>query len=191
MSFSCACLILARHSSSSITSPTYSLTKAPCGTRDEEQARLSISTEGFMWILQPHTFVIKWFLLKYLLDVRHSTQAPAAGQRPVNLHRCILALSEGLVLTTLPCRTHLRVALVHQHSINALRVDATWVLVRRFTVTTGDLGQVSSNDLHLPNWPVYLRDRDRRVMFSPDISVNCSLCQARKSQMSMWWHVIP
>lgn len=95
-------------------------------------------------------------LLSYLLDVRHGTQTPAAGQRSVDLHRTVLPLGEGLVLAPLPCSAHLRVALVHQHAVDALRVGAARVLVRGLAVATRDLREVGCDDLHLPNWPVYL-----------------------------------
>lgn len=103
-----------------------------------------------------------YFLLTYLLDVRHTDQTPAPGQRSEDFHRCVLALCEGLVLTPLPRHTHLRVALVHQHPVDALRVDAARVLVRRLTVAARDLRQVGGKDLHLTNWPVDLTDRRRR-----------------------------
>lgn len=103
-----------------------------------------------------------------------------------------MSFCEGLVLTVLPCRAHLRVALIHEHAVYALWVDATRVLIGRFTVTAWDFRKVGSYDLHLSYWPVYLRDRDQFVILV--ISVKCSqseehkhrLCEAKGTLMCLY-----
>lgn len=110
----------------------------------------------WLWLTNPPPARPAPLLLSYLLDVRHGTQTPAAGQRSVDLHRTVLALGEGLVLAPLPCGAHLGVALVHQHAVDALRVGAARVLVRGLAVATRDLREVGRDDLHLPNRPVHL-----------------------------------
>lgn len=93
----------------------------------------------------------------YLPDVSFGLQAPAPCQRAEDLHLGVLALGEALVLAALPCRAHQRVALVEQHAIDAFRVQAAGVLVRGLAVAAWDLGQVCSEDLHLPHGPVHLQ----------------------------------
>lgn len=81
----------------------------------------------------------------------------------------VLTLGEGLVLTSLPRHTHLRVAFVHQHAVDALRVDAAGVLIRGLTVATWDFGQVRCDDLHFSYWPVHLMERKTGFFFRPGL----------------------
>lgn len=94
----------------------------------------------------------------YLPDIVDATEPPAARQRPEDLHRSVLALGKALVLAPLSCRTDLRVALVHQHAVDTLRVHAARVLVRGLAVTARDLRQVRGHDLHSPYRPVDLEE---------------------------------
>lgn len=75
-----------------------------------------------------------------LLDVGHAAQAPSSRERAEDLHVTVLPLGEALVLAALACRAHLRVALVHQHAVDALRVDAAGVFIRGLAVAARDLG---------------------------------------------------
>lgn len=52
-------------------------------------------------------------------------------------------------------------ALVHQHAVDALRVDAAWVLICGLAVAAGDLGKVGSDDLDLTYGPVNLRETEK------------------------------
>lgn len=92
----------------------------------------------------------------YLLDVVTAAQAPAPGQRPEDFHLRVLALGEALVLARLPRWADLRVAFVEEHAVDALRVHAAGVLVRRSAVAAWDLRQVGRNDLHFADWSVHL-----------------------------------
>lgn len=94
---------------------------------------------------------------RYLPDVCLGLQAPASGQRAEDLHLGVLALGEALVLAAFTSRTHQGVALVEQHAVDALRVQAAGVLVRGFAVAARYLGQVCREDLHLPHRPVHLQ----------------------------------
>lgn len=58
-----------------------------------------------------------------------TAKAPASCQSPEDLHLAVLAFGEGLVQAAIARWAHLGVALVHQHAVNTLRVDATRVLV--------------------------------------------------------------
>lgn len=93
----------------------------------------------------------------YLPDVCFGLQAPASCQRAEDLYLRILALGEALVLAALASRTHHGVALVEQHAVDALGVQAAGILVCGFAVATRNLGQVCSEDLHLSHWPVHLQ----------------------------------
>lgn len=75
-----------------------------------------------------------------------------------------------MILASVPCRAHLRVTLVHQHTVNALRVDAARVLVKCLAVTSWNLREVSGDNLHLPNRPVYLRNRDKGEILTALVS---------------------
>ena len=99
MSFSWACLILDLHSSSSITSPTYSLTKWPWGEK------------AFCSRPQRSPGEAHWpsMLSTYLPDGMDAAKAPAPRKRPEDLHLAVLALGEGLVEAALPRWTNLQV----------------------------------------------------------------------------------
>lgn len=119
---------------------------------------------------------------RYLLDVMDAAKAPTPGQRPEDLHLAVLALGEGLVQAPITCRTHLqgtsislidwdwslrclfiqaatsylRVTLVQQHAVNALRVHPTWTLVSGLAVAAGDLWEVGTKDLNLSDRAIHL-----------------------------------
>jgi len=102
----------------------------------------------------------------HLFDVKDGAEPPAPGQGPEDLHGGVLALGVGLVLAALAGHAHLRVALVHQHAVDALRVHAARVLVRRLAVAARHLRQVRRDDLHLSDWPVDLEEGNKKLPFS-------------------------
>lgn len=87
----------------------------------------------------------------YLLNAPLGPEAPASSLSLDDLSVRVEPLREALVLTTLSSRAHLRVALILQHPVEALGLQATRVLVGGLAVTAGDLRQVSDLDLYLPD----------------------------------------
>lgn len=85
----------------------------------------------------------------HLLDVSQGHQPPAFAGRLDDLGFRVEALGEVLVAAELPAGTHLRVALVLQHSVQTLRLEAARPLVRRLAVALGDLEDVGRVDLDL------------------------------------------
>lgn len=94
----------------------------------------------------------------YLFNVPLGHQAPAFAISFDDLGLGVLALGEALVLAALSCRTHLGVALVHQHPIEALGVKAARVLIRGLAVALGNLRYVSSVYLHFTARFIHLKN---------------------------------
>lgn len=59
-------------------------------------------------------------MITHLFNIVHAAQTPASGQGPEDLHLTALAFGEALVQAALACGTHLRMALVQQHAVDAL-----------------------------------------------------------------------
>lgn len=97
-----------------------------------------------------------------LLDVSQSDEAPALAGRFDDLGIRVEALGEVLIAAALAAGTHLRVTLVLQHSVQTLRLEATWPLVRRLAVTLWDLRDVRRVDLNLPHRLVHLEGETTR-----------------------------
>lgn len=99
----------------------------------------------------------------YLSDVCFGLQAPASCQRAENLHLGILSLGEALVLAALTSWADHGVALIKQHPIDALGVQATRVFISWFAVATWYLRQVCSEDLHFTHRTVHLESHTKDV----------------------------
>lgn len=96
----------------------------------------------------------------HLLDVSQGDQPPAFPGGLDDLGVWVEPLGEVLVAAALAAGTHLRVALVLQHAVQALRLEAARPLVRRFAVTLGDLGDVGGVHLDLPHRFVDLESQE-------------------------------
>lgn len=85
-----------------------------------------------------------------LSDVPLGHQAPTFAICLDDLGLGVLALGETLVLAVFACRTHLRVALKHQHPVQTLRIKATRILICGLTVALRDFRNISCIDLDFP-----------------------------------------
>lgn len=94
--------------------------------------------------------------LSDLLDVPQCDQPPAFARSLDDLGVGVAALGEVLVAAAIAAGAHLRVALILQHAVQTLRLEATRPLVWRLAVALGDLGDVGRKHLNLPNWLVDL-----------------------------------
>lgn len=103
----------------------------------------------------------------HLLDVFQGEEAPALASRTDDLGVGVLALGEVLVVAALTGWAHLRVALVQEHAVQALRLEVARPLVRRLAVTLGDLGHVCRVHLHPPVRLVDLRNGREGPRLSP------------------------
>lgn len=103
----------------------------------------------------------------YLFNIPLGDQAPAFALGPDGLGLGVLALGEALVLAALPGRAHLRVALVHQHAVQAFGVEATGVFIGGFAVALGDLRNIRCVDLHLPKGLIDLARQRARAGYVP------------------------
>lgn len=95
--------------------------------------------------------------LTYFLNVPQRNQSPAFACGADDLGLGVEAFGEVLVLASLSSRTHLRMALVQQHSVQTLRLKAAGPLSWRLTVTLGDLRDVCGVHLHSPTRLVHLK----------------------------------
>lgn len=102
-------------------------------------------------------------LSSYLLDFPQRDQAPAFARRFDDLCLWVEAFGEVLVTAALPAGTHLRVALVLQHSVQTLRVKATRPLDWRLAVTLRDLRNICGVDLNPTEGFVNLREENIKI----------------------------
>ena len=77
-------------------------------------------------------------------------------------------------------------ALIQQHAVDALRVYAAGVLIRGFTVATGDLRQVCSEDLYPANRTVHL---EKKHILQYIRQVNAGQFRACERQISLKLHI--
>lgn len=103
-----------------------------------------------------HTLLFVYQLTNILIHKFSLSNVPLGDQAPSfavcldDLGLRVLALGETLVLAVLSCRTHLRVALKHQHPVQTLRIKATGILICGLTVALRDFGNISCIDLDFP-----------------------------------------
>lgn len=88
-------------------------------------------------------------LPQHLLNAPFGPEAPASSLRFDDFCIRVEPLCEALVLATISGWAHLRVTLVLQHSVQALRFQAARVLIGWLAVTAGNLWQVCNLDLYL------------------------------------------
>lgn len=105
----------------------------------------------------------------HLLDVAQADQAPTFAGGLDNLGLWIQTFGEVLVTAALPTGTHLRVALVLQHAVQALRLKPTRPLARWLAVTFGDLRNVCGVHLNLADRFVDLKGGGRITFFNNKI----------------------
>lgn len=101
----------------------------------------------------------------HLLDVAQADQAPTFAGGLDNLGLWIQTFGEVLVTAALPTGTHLRVALVLQHAVQALRLKPTRPLARWLAVTFGDLRNVCGVHLNLADRFVDLKGGGGGITF--------------------------
>lgn len=134
-----------------------------CILADQTELSLLLSTRG-----RPLPGVMtcgkKSVFLTDLFEVLFGFKAPAAHLRLDHFHFRILAFAEALVEAALGGGTHLRVTLVLQCPVHALRFWRARVLVVRLAVAARDLRQVGHAHLHLPYGLVTLSMGENRYM---------------------------